>query len=788
MSLPVAKNTNAAAVFAKATKVLSATSFATSFTVAMKKEAAPLFVTGAATPFVNSQGSIFDLDSAYNVTIFKSPGPTSVPTSTPSGLPTGQPSSAPSRAPQLYVVPPLLTPEQIAIVITTAQVLAGAIVVSLLAYVAFFKCYLLDRRWKGGKTKGKHSGQFVLDLPEERVVEIVVEKQAARILNKKDRAKLREQERERADRTRHEHEHDVDHLHSDHGEGGYDAMLNSPKPQTPARPSSASRAPTGWVNSLLSLIGLGRGRGRDAVRVYVSTGSTLGGGEGEEHKDDGGSRDGFGFEGTESESELGSTGTGRRKPKSPGKKGTKKGGGRVKGGRTKVVLDVAPESGDEGEGEVEWGASSVLSPKPLGYGPGKSSLGTGSVYPLVDGRDDEYDEEFALGLYNNDDDDEYGGPSRPLVTRKERLAQKEAARVLAKLSAVQSAMDAGVKVDWEQVSEMKHDDLSKAVAGAEGAASLRRMSEFQGLSQEERRARQRKALEEAEAKKRHQLVIDSVKADFDRRREAALAARFTPLDHSSPLAEATALRLMGRRTSSLAAASATSSFGSMPSTPSAAGPDANAMLVPPSPHFPSATQRPPPLSGPRRHPHSLQEQHTQSLFDTDFESRRQQAIVRRLDNRAAETGARLSLGILDSVIVNSGPPTSVIPRGYRVAPIAPPLTWSALNHRRVMVKWDKEGARGWLPGTVCSVSQRSGFNFAIKYDKTETNCIEADGIKTTSLRLDGECAYGRYWVLLEPEGGGGGGGGGGGDGELTAQEIEELRQAEQDWADAQRLL
>jgi hypothetical protein len=204
VSLPVAKNTNAAAVFAKATKVLSATRFATSFTVAMKKEAAPLFVTGAATPFVNSQGSIFDLDSAYNVTIFKSPGPTSVPTSTPSGLPTGQPSSAPSRAPQLYVVPPLLTPEQIAIVITTAQVLAGAIVVSLLAYVAFFKCYLLDRRWKGGKTKGKHSGQFVLDLPEERVVEIVVEKQAARILSKKDRAKLREQERERAHRTRHE--------------------------------------------------------------------------------------------------------------------------------------------------------------------------------------------------------------------------------------------------------------------------------------------------------------------------------------------------------------------------------------------------------------------------------------------------------------------------------------------------------------------------------------------------------------------------------------------------------
>jgi hypothetical protein len=65
-----------------------------------------------------------------------------------------------------------------------------------------------------------------------------------------------------------------------------------------------------------------------------------------------------------------------------------------------------------------------------------------------------------------------------------------------------------------------------------------------------------------------------------------------------------------------------------------------------------------------------------------------------------------------------------------------------------MILWDKDGARGWFLGTICSTTKRPGFNFCVKYEKAETNSIEVEGIKATMLDLQGHNAYGRSWVLL----------------------------------------
>ena len=142
---------------------------------------------------------------------------------------------------------------------------------------------------------------------------------------------------------------------------------------------------------------------------------------------------------------------------------------------------------------------------------------------------------------------------------------------------------------------------------------------------------------------------------------------------------------------------------------------------------------------------------SQSLFDTDVDGRRKEVVVRRLQQRLAWREARMRAGEEDVVLKNSGPPEGIVPAGFCMAPVAPPeLKLEALYHRRVMVQWNEDKARGWFLGIVCSTTTRPGFNFGVKYDKAETHNIEVDGIKTTMLGMEGAFAYGLHWVLLDP--------------------------------------
>ena len=140
---------------------------------------------------------------------------------------------------------------------------------------------------------------------------------------------------------------------------------------------------------------------------------------------------------------------------------------------------------------------------------------------------------------------------------------------------------------------------------------------------------------------------------------------------------------------------------------------------------------------------------TQSIFDNDMDGRRRDVVLKRLQARAELRQQRMQAGVEDVVLTNSGPPECILPPGFTVSPIAPKLDLQTLYHRRVMVLWDEEKAKGWFLGTVCSSTMRSGFNFGVKYDKIETHSIEVDGIKTAMLSMEGKHAYGKHWVILD---------------------------------------
>ena len=169
-----------------------------------------------------------------------------------------------------------------------------------------------------------------------------------------------------------------------------------------------------------------------------------------------------------------------------------------------------------------------------------------------------------------------------------------------------------------------------------------------GLSAEERRAKQRAMHAEIEAQKRHEQLVESVRAGFERRREAALAARFTPLDHS-PAAAGRRLGLglgaeAGLGLASPPRAGLESRLGTAPGSASLAAPLRSAGLrVLSGSDLAIGARRtsasPPPAPAPAAGAGAGVG--AVSLFDQDLEGRRRRAIVRRLDRRAQAQEQRL---------------------------------------------------------------------------------------------------------------------------------------------------
>jgi len=143
-----------------------------------------------------------------------------------------------------------------------------------------------------------------------------------------------------------------------------------------------------------------------------------------------------------------------------------------------------------------------------------------------------------------------------------------------------------------------------------------------------------------------------------------------------------------------------------------------------------------------------QEEAAISLFDIDPIQSSKNIIDRRLTRRENALKMLYSSGQEDPVLANSGPPEAMLPTGYFVEPLAPPLTLDFLLHRKVMVYWREVKATGWFWGTVCGTTKRTGFNFNVKYDKSNTANIDVDGIKAAALFMEGIDAYGKGWVLL----------------------------------------
>jgi len=105
----------------------------------------------------------------------------------------------------------------------------------------------------------------------------------------------------------------------------------------------------------------------------------------------------------------------------------------------------------------------------------------------------------------------------------------------------------------------------------------------------------------------------------------------------------------------------------------------------------------------------------------------------------------------DLVLINSGPAINFIPAGYRKVGFLANYEPSTMLMRKIMYLWDDPPrATGWYTGQVITVSRLPGNNYAIKYDRYETNNIFVDGVHHVYLSFAGEQAYGRKWILLEP--------------------------------------
>jgi len=109
---------------------------------------------------------------------------------------------------------------------------------------------------------------------------------------------------------------------------------------------------------------------------------------------------------------------------------------------------------------------------------------------------------------------------------------------------------------------------------------------------------------------------------------------------------------------------------------------------------------------------------------------------------------------LDVIALNAGPPMEMIPVGYQLVPqtLGPELLNPAvLVYKRILYLWDGSVGNivGWYPGTVVGISEQTGYNFRIKYDREETKSIFVDGIQPVFLSLSGENAFGRRWVAIQ---------------------------------------
>lgn len=664
ISVPVFHGQNYSGAFSRTSAALSSPSFASNLGSTLVRYGAPLFVSGGATPFVNSFGSVVDVSTVFVPVITKSPAPTGQPSGAPSAIPTQVPTAAPSIQPTRYIKPPLLTPEQIFILVAAAVVLGAVGTLVAIAYLLFFRCYLVDRRNKAKSLLKRRKNVYVLDLPEEKAEEVEVVVQAERVLNKKEKAKLREQHRQKAELLLLKAKPgtaDSD-LHFDQG-------LGSASAGAAGAAGAIGRTPWWCLGSRRV-----KARGGDVYAAEESKDEfdevadlrlTIRLDDDEEEEEEGGREQ---EEGSEDGQIAGGKGRGKKKKRRP-KKSPKQ-------------QRVAPAGSDSDDGSHRSGdsrqargtlsaaaAAAALATKP---GDGKSSnqafptlASPARLPPLAP-------PPSGLSLPSSK-------PTTPLVvisrqqtvqTRKERLAEKKAQKVMEQLKAAREAMNRGDGVQWETLGE-------------EGAKAK---EEFAGLTQEERRAKARAIAQEIEAKKRFEQVVVSLDRYYAARRDAALQARFTPFDATHRL----------------------------------------------------ASRKQPPT--------------TVGLFDQDLESKRRNIVSRRLDARAAEQRNRLEAGAEDPVLVNAGPPASIIPPGYRLASSVPSVTIASLAHRRVMIMWNEETAKGWFCGRVSAVTNRPGYNFNVKYDKEEVSNIAVEGIHTAMLGLTGEHAYGRHWVLLEAEG------------------------------------
>ena len=117
-------------------------------------------------------------------------------------------------------------------------------------------------------------------------------------------------------------------------------------------------------------------------------------------------------------------------------------------------------------------------------------------------------------------------------------------------------------------------------------------------------------------------------------------------------------------------------------------------------------------------------------------------------NTLQEKQAAIQAGQHDVVLDNAGPSAAILPPGWLADPLMPlPLHIDQINHRRCMVVFNEPKAKGWFFGTVSGISRRKGYNYSVKFDKSETASIEIDGIKSVIFSDSGEFAYGKGWVL-----------------------------------------
>jgi hypothetical protein len=112
---------------------------------------------------------------------------------------------------------------------------------------------------------------------------------------------------------------------------------------------------------------------------------------------------------------------------------------------------------------------------------------------------------------------------------------------------------------------------------------------------------------------------------------------------------------------------------------------------------------------------------------------------------------------VDVVALNAGPSVDLVPKGYQLVSqeLGPDLiTPEVLIYKRILFLWDGSigNITGWYIGTIVGISEQTGFNYRIKYDRAETKSIFVDGIQPVFLSLSGENAYGRRWVVMQKVG------------------------------------